>query len=627
MRRHTFAAISALIGVCLSAQTAGADGFGQYATGGAGGSTVTVTTAEAFRTYAETVNTPYIIQVQGTLELAGADSGRVRIQSNKTIRGIGEKPTIIGSLQFKNDCSNVIIERLNITCPENYTSEEDGISIKERITNVVVTKCTIYDSWDGLLDVARKSDWVTVSWCRFYYTSHNGNNNRVSLVGNTDSSGDEGTLHVTFHHNWFGTLCMQRIPSLRYGRGHIYNNYYNCPGNIYCIWSRIQAECLVENNYFKDVQDPYVNNRDGAPVSEWGRIAASGNILDNCTGTVHAGTDSVFAPPYAYTLDEAARVPAIVQWGSGADGKDGEPPHWVGGMYGDFDGSGFVDGIDFGQFARYWRAASGVENADFDENGVVDEYELAMFVENWLYVPPDETAPEAPADFRARGLDGRVVLNWNGNAEEDLAGYNVYRSTVPGSGYVKLNSSLLSAPEYEDTSVINGAMYYYAVQAVDTSGNASDYSTEACASAQIIANVIIQELATGFCGINGIVDQSGEHGGYTGAGYLDTTNATGSGINWRVSVPSAETYVFEWRFANGSATARPARVLVDGNEVVSSVNFAATGAWENWMTVSAEVLLPAGGSTVRLEAVASGGCANIDYLKVMGNAPEAAPCE
>ncbi|HOK96783.1 MAG TPA: hypothetical protein PKW71_11720, partial [Anaerohalosphaeraceae bacterium] len=309
--------------VLLFAASAGAavDGFGQYTTGGAGGQVVTVSDAAQFRTYVETPNTPYVIQVSGTLELSGADSGRVRIQSNKTIRGIGDNPTIIGSLGFKNDCSNVIIERLTITCPKDYTSEEDGISIKERITHVVVTRCTLYDCWDGLLDVARRSDWITVSWCKFFFTYRNSNNNRVSLVGNTDSSGDEGTLHITFHHNWFGDLCMQRIPSVRYGRAHIYNNYYNCPGNLYCIWSRLYAECLIENNYFKDVNNPYYNIDYDTTVK--GEIGASGNILDNCTGTVHPGTDAVFAPPYAYALDPAAKIPAIVQWGAGADGKEG----------------------------------------------------------------------------------------------------------------------------------------------------------------------------------------------------------------------------------------------------------------------------------------------------------------
>lgn len=606
------------------------DGFGQNTTGGAGGQTVTVDNGADFLTYVETVDTPYIIQVSGTIELADADNGRVRIQSNKTILGIGENPTIIGSLGFKNDCSNVIIERLTLTCPEDYTSEEDAISVKERITNVFITQCTIYDSWDGCVDIARQSDWVTVSWCKFYFTAPNDNNDRVALVGNTDSSGDEGTLHVTFHHNWFGQYCMQRMPSLRYGRGHIYNNYYHCPGNIYCIWSRIQAEALVENNYFKEINEAYVNNRDGAPVEEWGKIAASGNILDQCTGTVHPGTDTVFAPPYAYTLTDTALVPMLVQWGAGADGKDGFPPHWAFGMYGDFDLNGFVDISDFSTLAGYWLKTEGIEDADYYPDGIVDANELALFVTHWIYIPPDTTPPAAPANLWALGEDGQVPLQWADNEEEDLAGYNVYRSTASGSGYTKLNASVVPVSEYVDESADNGTMYYYSITAVDTNDNESIYSVEGCAVPDSVSDsIVIQENAsmdtTGFCGLNGIVDTE-EHAGYTGYGYCDTINATGSGIDWRIHITSADTYTFTWRFANGSS-ARPARLLVNSVEEVSILDFPATGSWETWTTVSVPVTLTAGTKDIRLEATTSGGCANIDSFMVSGAAPEAAVCQ
>jgi len=603
-----------------------ADGFGQYTTGGAGGTTVTVDNGADFMTYVQTVNTPYIIQVSGTIELADADKGRVRIQSNKTIRGIGENPTIIGSLGFKNDCSNVIIERLTITCPKGYTSEEDAISVKERITNVFITKCTIYDSWDGCVDITRRSDWVTVSWCKFYFTARNDNNDRVSLVGNTNSSGDEGTLHVTFHHNWFGQYCMQRIPSLRYGRGHIYNNYYHCPGNIYCIWSRIQAEALVENNYFKEVKEPYVNNRDGEPVERWGKICASGNILDNCTGTVHPGNDAVFTLPYAYTLTDTALVPMLVQWGAGADGKDGPPPHWMFGMYGDFDLSGFVDNDDFSTLAGYWLATEGIEDADYYADGIVDLNELALFAANWMYIPPDTEPPAAPADLWARGENAQVSLRWAGSAEADLAGYNIYRSTVSGSGFIKLNSSLLQSPQYVDTTASNGTLYYYTVTAADLSENESDNSIQACALPDSSAdNIILQENAVGFCGIEGIVDL-GKHTGFTGVGFLDTTNADGAGIDWKINAAASGVYTLTWRYANGSAD-RSSRLLINGAEEISNINFAATGAWNNWSTISVQIPLDVGLKSIRLEAAGIDGCANIDYLKVSGPNPEIAICE
>jgi pectate lyase len=607
----------------VSSLAAAADGFGQFTTGGAGGATVTATTAAEFRTYVETVGTPLIIQVQGTLELSGADNGRVRIQSNKTLRGIGSNPTIIGSLGFKNDCSNVIIERLTITCPQGYTSEEDAISVKERISNVFITKCTLYDSWDGCLDIARKSDWVTVSWCKFYFTSRTTNNNRVTLVGNTDSSGDEGTLHVTFHHNWFGQMCMQRIPSVRYGRAHIYNNYYNCPGNLYCIWSRLHAECLIENNYFKDVNNPYYNIDYADAIK--GKIGASGNVLDNCTGTVHPGTDTVFTPTYAYALDAASRVPAIVQWGAGADGKDGLPPHWMFGTYGDFDAGGLVDMRDFSQFAQYWLATAGIEDADYNNDGIVDDTELALFAEHWMQLPPDVTPPGAPAGLWALGQNGQAAVTWAENAEPDLAGYVVYRSTAWGTGYVRLTETPLPTAAYADTDVVNNTMYYYRVCAVDARGNESEASLDGCARpAAGQDSLTLQEDALGFCSVQGIVDY-GKHAGFTGAGFLDVTNSLGTGIRWTANVAAAGSYTFRWRYANASGD-RPGRLLIDGVEVMASISFPGTGAWTSWSEVSVVAAISAGVHDIRLEGIASDSLPNIDYLQLIGDAPEAAAC-
>lgn len=615
---------------CLAPAVFSADGFGRYTTGGTGtgGTVVTVDSdAELFKSYVETPDVPYIIQVRGTVDLGPLEDGDVSIRSNKTIRGIGDNPTIIGSLGFKNGCSNVIIERLKITCPENQAEEEDGISVKEDITNVFITKCTFYDCWDGCIDIARRSDWVTVSWCKFYFTFRNNNNDRVSLVGNTDSSGDEGTLHVTFHHNWFSDMCMQRMPSLRYGRGHIYNNYYNCPGNIYCVRSRIQAECLIENNYFDSVKDPYYIYIKNEPPEEYGKIAASGNVLVSCTGQVDDGDDIVFTPPYVYTLDDTLDVPEIVQLGAGADGLDFFA-HWLFGLYGDFDRNDIVDTNDLSQFVQYWldtKDITDINDADYNGDGIVNGYEYALFAGNWLQSPPDLTPPAVPGNLWASAGDSMVSLEWDDNNEPDLDGYNLYRSTTSGGGYAKLNDSPLIDSDYTDNSVANGTMYYYVVTAVDTSENESNNSVEACAVPSTDGNSItIQEYATGFCGLDGGVETE-EHPGYTGYGYANTENASGNGIDWSINIASAGSYTFKWRYANGSSD-RPARLLINGSPEVSGISFPGTGAWENWSEVSVGVTLSTGIKDIRLEATGSSGLANIDYLIVTGPEPQIEGC-
>jgi hypothetical protein len=94
----------------------------------------------------------------------------------------------------------------------------------------------------------------------------------------------------------------------------------------------------------------------------------------------------------------------------------------------------------------------------------------------------DVTPPNAPTGLIVTGTASQSVsLNWNDNTDSDLAGYNVYRSTTSGSGYVKVNSSLVTPSAYTDNSVTNGTTYYYVVAAVDTHSNESTDSPEVSA--------------------------------------------------------------------------------------------------------------------------------------------------
>ena len=70
-----------------------------------------------------------------------------------------------------------------------------------------------------------------------------------------------------------------------------------------------------------------------------------------------------------------------------------------------------------------------------------------------------------------------VALAWNASTST-VSGYNVYRSTVSGTGYTKLNSSLVSGLAYTDSSVQNSTTYFYVTTAVDSGGNESTYSNQ-----------------------------------------------------------------------------------------------------------------------------------------------------
>lgn len=131
----------------------------------------------------------------------------------------------------------------------------------------------------------------------------------------------------------------------------------------------------------------------------------------------------------------------------------------------------------------------------------------------------------------------------------------------------------------------------------------------------------LQENATGFCNVNGTIDNN--HPGYTGSGFFNTANAVGNGINWSVNFPYAGSKTFTIRYA--STDSRPARLIVNGTTVLANISFPATGAWTNWSTITITANTNPGIASVRLEATGNNGLPNIDYLEVTGGLPAACP--
>jgi hypothetical protein len=74
-----------------------------------------------------------------------------------------------------------------------------------------------------------------------------------------------------------------------------------------------------------------------------------------------------------------------------------------------------------------------------------------------------------------------VALSWNASTST-VAGYNVYRGTVSGGPYAKINSSLVAVLDYTDSTVQSSTTYFYVTTAVDSSGNESGFSNEVSAT-------------------------------------------------------------------------------------------------------------------------------------------------
>jgi len=98
--------------------------------------------------------------------------------------------------------------------------------------------------------------------------------------------------------------------------------------------------------------------------------------------------------------------------------------------------------------------------------------------------PLDLTPPGRPAGLTVVPGVGRIFMTWNENKERDLAGYHVYRSTKSDKEFERLTDKPINRTTYSDETVKSGLLYYYAITAVDASGNESPRSKEQKAYAE-----------------------------------------------------------------------------------------------------------------------------------------------
>jgi hypothetical protein len=86
------------------------------------------------------------------------------------------------------------------------------------------------------------------------------------------------------------------------------------------------------------------------------------------------------------------------------------------------------------------------------------------------------------AATRAGQSKHSVTLTWNASTSL-VAGYNIYRSTLRGRGYLKINAALVrDGLSYKDETVESGKTYYYVTRTVDMKGKESGNSAEVVAT-------------------------------------------------------------------------------------------------------------------------------------------------
>lgn len=217
----------------------------------------------------------------GTLESARSRSQKnqaaqvvIQVGSNTTIVGLPGSKLVGGSLVL-NKVDNVILRNLTVEDAADcfpawdptdgayggWNSEYDTVSLTGA-THVWVDHSSFsdggnpdanqplhfgqrYQVHDGLLDITKASDLVTVSYNTF--TNHD----KTMLIGSTNTVGaDVGHLRVTIHHCRFDNVG-QRAPRVRFGQVDVYNNLFVATKKdtyIYTWGVGVQSALFAENN-------------------------------------------------------------------------------------------------------------------------------------------------------------------------------------------------------------------------------------------------------------------------------------------------------------------------------------------------------------------------------------------
>ncbi|KAA6345072.1 Pectate trisaccharide-lyase [termite gut metagenome] len=291
---------------------------------------------------------PAIVWLSGTFN---KDDGRASSSPWFDVKRTGNISFIgVDGFTMKNigfflvEATNIIIRNIYIEMPK-ADNGADGVSM-QKSNNVWVDHCTFksvnqtHDYEDGSCDITHGSYNVTLSWSHFINTQ------KTCLIGHSDGQSGDVQITATLHHNFFDQSS-SRHPRVRYGKVHVYNNYFN-KVSTYGVGSAYGAMVLVENNYFEGVHLPtdictypakksgssYVSNLTGKVAgylyeSENTYVSKPSNASDpypftnveykayNEEKLSTALTYNDFKPAYSYIVDASETIKDVVPAGAG----------------------------------------------------------------------------------------------------------------------------------------------------------------------------------------------------------------------------------------------------------------------------------------------------------------------
>lgn len=330
----SYSADSSMVGYATITDDLGSAAY--TISGGAGGETIEISSLDDLTANSNKIsgNDPYIVKFTGSTRITTSDNKSIiqNVGSNKTIYG-AEAGAGLKNIELRIEGDNVIVRNMIFgdviaydTLADYKGEGNDAMSINGG-RHVWIDHCELRsnttpldnngnkvsnssdsdfekDWYDGLLDIKNGATWVTVSNCYFH------DHYKAVLCGSGDDGPDvnkdgytDSDMRVTFYNNYWKNINA-RMPLFRYGKGHIYDSYFDAgtfSGSASCINVRAGSELYIEGNSFNGIKsDDYTIGFYYADSTKaYGNVSGTWVSKNNSNVSNNNGTS--YKPPYSYT--------------------------------------------------------------------------------------------------------------------------------------------------------------------------------------------------------------------------------------------------------------------------------------------------------------------------------------
>ena len=242
-------------------------------------------------------------------------------------------------------------------------------------------------------------------------------------------------------------------------------------------------------------------------------------------------------------------------------------------------------------------------------------YRMGIAWQNVAYNQPPHTGyylssnlfVDAPSGIIARNDFRKIKLFWDPDLSGTIAGYNVYRSLASGSGYSKMNSTLIADTCWLNSSLTNSTTWYYVITSVDKNGGESSHSTEVSSKVGPVTH--LQENEGKVYG--GSIDSN--NAGFNGTGFFNF-GTSNSYIDFNnIGGYIGGSYFLRYRYALGTGS-RTGTLTVNGASQDLTMDL--TMAWTTYVYDSLLVTLKPGFTNNIRFAVKTSDFGNLDEIVV-----------